>query len=104
MSPDGGRNVLETVCRSLLLFVQDGEVNGDLDSEEDEDEEDEDEGEDSWDVMSSPDLSLDALMFVPQTRTRLRPKERRGRGTWTTRAMKTRTTERSGPLPSSTGA
>lgn len=30
---------------SLLVFAQDGEVNGDLDSEDDEDEEDEDEDE-----------------------------------------------------------
>lgn len=44
MSPGGGFNV-RLFCPSLLLFVQEGEVNGDLDSEEDEDEEDEDEDE-----------------------------------------------------------
>lgn len=44
---------------------------------------------------------LDALMFVPQMRTRLRPKERRGRGTLKTRATTTmkRTNECSGPSP-----
>lgn len=31
------------------MFVQDGEVNGDLDSEEDEDEDDEDEGQGNFD-------------------------------------------------------
>lgn len=53
MSPEGGRNV-HVSCPSRLLFVQDGEVNGDLDSEEDDDEdEDDDEGQEGWGVMSS---------------------------------------------------
>lgn len=87
----------------LLMFVQDGEVNGDLDSEdeEDEDEEDEDEGQGKRSAFTScRRVTSCNLVFALQTRIRRLPKERRGRGTLRTKGTMTRRrTERSGPSP-----
>uniref|UniRef100_A0A674N8H2 Acidic leucine-rich nuclear phosphoprotein 32 family member n=1 Tax=Takifugu rubripes TaxID=31033 RepID=A0A674N8H2_TAKRU len=87
----------------LLMFVQDGEVNGDLDSEdeEDEEEEDEDEGQGNRSAFTSCSrITSCNLVFALQTRIRRLPKERRGRGTLRTKGTMTRRrTERSGPSP-----
>lgn len=88
----------------MWTFVQDGEVNGDLDSEDEEDdeEEDEDEGQGNWSALlaSCNRITSCNLVFALQTRTRRLPKERRGRGTLMTRGTRRRRrTERSGPSP-----